>query len=130
MGPPARWGPCRAGGLRGAPVATSRRSASSLQDLGEPVDLLLRAALGEGDEQDVVHPWVVAAERVAGMDSLAERILHDLACVPSDTYGKLLECCPIRKRQFEAGGCESLLRVLGKGHAGLPPLAQSLRPKP
>jgi len=60
----------------------------------------------------------------------AERLLHDIARVPSDAYCKLLECCPIGKRQFEAGAHQAFLRIRGERHAGLPHLAQPLRPEP
>ena len=59
------------------------------------------------------------------MDALLARFTDDLLRGPSDAYGKLLERCLIRKQQREP---KSLLRVLGEGHAGLPHLAQSLRP--
>src|SRR5204862_5975161 len=44
--------------------------------------------------------------------------------------GKLRECCPFRKHQFDAGLEETPLRVLGEAHAGLPQLAQSFGPEP
>src|SRR5258707_684224 len=75
--------------------ATSRRSASRRhlgKDLDEQVDLRRRALLGHGHEQHVVHALVVAADRVPGMDATLPRRLHDVACVPSDANGTLLEC--------------------------------------
>ncbi len=83
------------------------------------------------DEQDVVHALVVAAERVAGVDTLLARVRDDLARVPSDADGKLLERCPIGKHRLESRPLrEALLRVRGQRQAGLPQLAQPLRPEP
>src|SRR3954468_22191596 len=100
------------------------------EDLGEAVDLRGRPLLGDRDEQDVVHPLVVAPERVAGMDAALARRLDDVARVPSDAHCKLLERCPICKQLSEAALRELLLRVGREREAGLPPLAQSLRPEP
>ena len=101
------------------------------EHLGEPVDLRRRALLGHGDEQHVVHPLVVAAERVARMDAALARRRDDLARVPSDAHGKLLERWLIGEHRLEPGALhELLLRVRGEGQAGLPQLAESLRPEP
>ncbi len=101
------------------------------EHLGEPVDLLGRPLLGDRDEQDVVHPLVVAPERVARMDAPLARRRDDLARVPSDADRKLLERCLVCEHQLESRALgEPLLRVRGEGQAGLPQLAQSLRPEP
>src|SRR2546430_13963977 len=82
---------------RDAPASTSRRSASPRhlrQHLGEPVDLLQRSLLGDGDEQHVVHAFVVATERVPRVDAALPCRRDDVTCIPSDAYCKLLESCP------------------------------------
>ena len=62
----------------------------------------VRPPFSDCDEQGVVEPRVVAAERVAGVDALLARGGDHLARRSSDADGKLLECCLIGKRQFEA----------------------------
>ena len=73
--------------------------AASASD--EPVDLVDRPLLGHGDEQRVVEPRVVAAERIAGVDALARAPRERLARVPSGAHRKLLERCLLRKRELE-----------------------------
>ena len=62
-------------GLRDAEAAAARLRllVDQLHDerLHEPVDLLDRALLGDGDEQRVVEARIVAPERIAGVDALA-----------------------------------------------------------
>src|SRR4029453_16252608 len=70
---------------------------------------------------------VIAAKRIAGVDSLPLRIAHDLVRIPSDAHGKLLERCPFRKHELEP---EALPRIGGEAHAGLPHFTQSLRSQP
>src|SRR5262245_59229622 len=54
----------------------------------------------------------------------------DVPAAASEPDRKLLECCPLRKRQFSTGVNKTLLRVLTEGHAGLPHLPKSLRTEP
>ena len=101
------------------------------EHLDEPVDLRRRALLGDGDEQHVVHALVVAADRVPGMDAALARRLHDVARIPSDANGTLLECCLIWKHQLEPGTLQQLLLRVGREReTGLPQLAQTLRTEP
>src|ERR671926_1459802 len=81
-------------------------------------------------EQRVVEPLVVPAERVAGMDTLSARFRDDFGPRPSDPHGKLLECCLIGERKLESRVLEPPLRVAAEREAGLPQLAESLRPEP
>ena len=101
------------------------------EHVGEAVDLLGSAPLRDRHEQDVVHSLVVAAERVSGMDTPLPRGRDDLARVPSDADGKLLERCLACEHRLESRPLlEALLRVRGQRQAGLPQLAQPLRPEP
>src|SRR4029453_10576805 len=116
---------------RGDQAATSRRSASSgAQHFCKAVDVLRRAPLRDGNEQRVVETFVAAPQRVPGMDAPlacgADRVLR----VPSDAHDKLLECCLFGKRELDTRVHESCLRVVAEAHAGLPQLAETLRPEP
>src|SRR5919198_1059097 len=64
------------------------------------------------------------------MDAVRLRIPHGVLRGPSDAYDKLLERCPFRKHQLEPGVGETGLRVFAQRHAGLPQLANPLRPEP
>ena len=65
------------------------------------------------------------------MDAPLARGRDDLARVPSDADGKLLERCLVCKQRLESRSLfEALLRVRGQRQAGLPQLPQSLRPEP
>src|SRR2546425_6709314 len=65
------------------------------------------------------------------MDATLTRRRDDLARVPSDAYGKLLERCLIGEHELEPGAfCELLFRVRAQRQAGLPQLADSLRSQP
>ena len=65
------------------------------------------------------------------MHTLRACVRDDLAGVPSDAHGKLLECCLVGKQRLESRLLlEALLRVRGQRQAGLPQLAQPLRPEP
>ena len=89
-----------------------------------------RALLGDGDEQDVVQPRVVAPDRVAGVHAPLAGGLDDLAAAPPDAHAELLEGRLARERELGAGRGQPLLRVLGERHARLAHLAQPLRPEP
>src|SRR5581483_6171651 len=114
---------------RTAPMRRRRGAWSRREDLCQPVDLVGRAALGDSDQHRVVEPRVVAAEGIAGMDAVGSRVTDRLAGGPSDADGKLLECCPRRKHELEPFRRQALLRVPAERHAGLPRLAESLRPE-
>ena len=96
-------------GLRASPMPAAARLRLLVDQLhgasasDEPVDLLDRALLGDGDEQRVVEPGVVAAERVAGVDALRARGRERLARGPSGAHGELLERCLLGKRELEPG---------------------------
>src|SRR5712672_4133235 len=65
------------------------------------------------------------------MHAQLARRRDDLARVPSDADGKLLERCLVGKQRFESRPLlEALVRVGARRKAGLPPLAQPLRPEP
>ena len=65
------------------------------------------------------------------MNAALARRRDDLARVPSDADGKLLERCLICEQRLEPRlFLEPLLRVRGERQAGLPQLAQPLRPQP
>src|SRR5204862_212101 len=75
---PGSRDPVSADGPRAGRGRTSRRRASRREHLGEAFDVVDRAALGEGHEEDVVHAGVVPPQRVAGMDSFGEGLPDDL----------------------------------------------------
>jgi len=65
------------------------------------------------------------------MNAERARIANDVARVPSDPDCKLLERCPVCKHELEPGALLQLpLRVVGESEAGLPHVAQPLRPEP
>src|SRR5579859_3612103 len=65
------------------------------------------------------------------MDSLLARGADDVARVPSDANGKLVECCRFGKQQFEPGALlQLLLGVRRERETGLPQLSQPLRTEP
>ena len=78
-------------------------------------------------KQHVVHPLVVAPDRVAGMDAALAGGGDHLARGAADPDGELLEARPLREDERQP---EPLLRIRDEPHAGLSHLAQALRPEP